>query len=233
MGPINVVREHHSNANLLFVGTEFRVHVSVDGGMSWTDMQNNMPTQPVHDLKIHPRENDLVVATHGRGIYIADIAPLAEFQPMVVDQPAHFFQPEDKVRWEGFDFTNYASDNYNGESEPMAVPLYYYLGVEAPGVTFKVYQGNVVLAEIEGEGSEGLHHVMWNMDRREERSENQQRAMRARFERFGQTPNEDQIRWVSTPAAVGEYRVVMEIAGREIDEHTVSILKDEWVMMRR
>ena len=59
--------------NLLFAGTDFGVYVSLDGGKAWTKMKTNMPTQPVHDLKIHPREGDLIVATHGRGAYIADI----------------------------------------------------------------------------------------------------------------------------------------------------------------
>ncbi|GAG02714.1 unnamed protein product, partial [marine sediment metagenome] len=76
--PINVIREHPANPNLLFVGTEFAVYVSIDGGKSWSQMKNNMPIQPVQDLKIHPRENDLIVATHGRGIWIADISPVAE-----------------------------------------------------------------------------------------------------------------------------------------------------------
>ena len=77
-GPINVIREHHTNPDLLFVGTEFQVWVSIDGGGNWTSMKLDMPTSPVHDMKIHPRENDLVVATHGRGIYIADISSLVE-----------------------------------------------------------------------------------------------------------------------------------------------------------
>ena len=75
---INVIREDHKNANLLFVGTDRTVHVSLDGGRSWNELKNNLPTIPVHDLVIHPRENDLVVGTFGRGFYIADISPLQE-----------------------------------------------------------------------------------------------------------------------------------------------------------
>jgi hypothetical protein len=71
------------------------------------------------------------------------------------------------------------------------------------------------------------------MDRRQERSEQQQRMMRQRFERFGQTPDEDQVRWTSTPAPLGDYRVVMRVDGREVGTHTASILRDEWWMLRR
>jgi len=232
-GPVNVIREHPGNPNALFVGTEFQVFASVDGGARWISMKNDMPTNPVHDLKIHPRENDLIVATHGRGIYIADIAPFAEMGRGVLSAQAHFFEPEDKVRWIADDRANYASSNYAGESEAMAVPLYYWLGRAAREVSFTVYQGNVAIAELSGSAEAGLHSVSWNMDRREERSEQQQRVMRQRFERFGQTPDESQIRWSSTPAAPGEYRVVMRVDGREVATHTASILKDEWWMLRR
>ncbi|HSG46706.1 MAG TPA: hypothetical protein VLA43_02710, partial [Longimicrobiales bacterium] len=232
-GPVNVVREHHDNADVLFVGTEFQVFVSVDGGGRWISMKNDMPTNPVHDLKLHPREDDLIVATHGRGLYIADVSPLDEMSRATLAERAHFFEPEDKVRWIAADRTNYASSNFAGESEEMAIPFYYWLGDDAGAVTFTVYQGNVAVAELEGTAEEGLHAVRWNMDRREERTEAQQRVARQRFERFGQTPDEDQIRWTSTPAPEGEYRVVMRVDGREVATRTASILKDEWWLMRR
>lgn len=232
-GPVNVVREHPGNADVLFVGTEFQVFVSVDGGRRWISMKNDMPTVPVHDLKIHPRERDLIVATHGRGIYIADISPLDEMGQAVLSSRAHFFEPEEKVRWIADDRANYASANYEGESEAMAIPLYYWLGADAGAVTFTVYQGDAAIAELTGSGEAGLQMVNWNMDRREERTEAQQRAARARAERFGQTPDEDAIRWASTPASEGDYRVVMRVDGREVATHTASILRDDWWMLRR
>jgi photosystem II stability/assembly factor-like uncharacterized protein len=232
-GPINVIREHHENPNVLFVGSEFQVFVTVNGGRNWTSMKNNMPTSPVHDLKIHPRENDLIVATHGRGIYIADVAPFSEITPEVLDRRAHFFEPESKVRWMEADMTNYASANFAGESEAMSIPFYYHLEDDADAVTFTVYQGNVAIAELQGTATAGLHAVVWDMDRREERSAEQQEAMRRRMARFGQEPDEDQLRWQSSPAPVGDYRVVMRVDGREVATHPASILKDEWWMLRR
>ena len=78
-GWINVVAEHPDNPNLLFVGTETGVFVSFDRGGAWTGLRGNFPTVPVDDLVIHPRDYDLVVGTHGRGIYILDdITPLAQ-----------------------------------------------------------------------------------------------------------------------------------------------------------
>jgi hypothetical protein len=195
-------------------------------------MKNNMPTQPAYDLKIHPRENDLIVATHGRGIYIADIAPLAEVTAEVLASDAHFFQPESKVRWIASDRGNWASDNFDGESEPLAIPLYYYLGGDTEGeVTFTVYQGNVPIASLTGEGTAGIHQVTWNMDKREERSPEQQEQLRERGTRFGRPMSEDEIRYTSTPAPIGEYTIVMQVGGTELSRKA-SILKDEWWMLR-
>ena len=130
---------------------------------------------------------------------------------------------------------NTASDNFDGESEPEAIPLYYHLRDGVGGdVTFTVYQGSVALAEIEGPGDAGLHKVMWNMDKREERTPQQIEQMRQRAARFGARGmmDEDEIRYVSTPAPLGEYKIVMSAAGQTM-ERTASILKDEWWMDRR
>jgi len=79
-GSVQVIREHPRNASLLFAGTEFGAFYSPNGGASWTQLKYNIPTVAVHDILIHPRENDLVIATHGRGIYILDdITPLERF----------------------------------------------------------------------------------------------------------------------------------------------------------
>ena len=76
-GSVQVIREDPAVPNLLFAGTEFGVFYSETGGNSWTQLKYNIPTVAVHDIVIHPREHDLVIGTHGRGIYIVDdITPL-------------------------------------------------------------------------------------------------------------------------------------------------------------
>jgi photosystem II stability/assembly factor-like uncharacterized protein len=77
-GPVRVVVEHPRNSDLLFVGTEFGIYFSFNGGSTWLPLGNNLPTVPVHDIVIHPRENDLVIGTHGRGFWILDDITILE-----------------------------------------------------------------------------------------------------------------------------------------------------------
>ncbi len=74
LGPVNVIREHPRNRNVLFVGTDIGVYVTTDGGKTWNVLGTNLPSTFVHDLIIHPRDNILVIATHGRGMWAMDVA---------------------------------------------------------------------------------------------------------------------------------------------------------------
>jgi len=203
-------------------------------------MKLDMPTAPVHDMKIQERDDDLVVATHGRGIYIADIAPLAELTPAVLAADAHLFTPEPEVRWVASDRTNYAFSNFEGESEEEGASLFYYLR-NAGDVTITLYQGQVPISVIEDEGSAGVNVVQWNMQKWIERSAAEQERMReARsgqggggggFQRGGPSAA-DRIRYAISDAAPGTYRVVLAVNGRDY-ESSVTILQDEWWEERR
>jgi len=100
--PVYVITEDLKNPKLLFVGTEFGAYASTNGGQSWAPVLNNMPKVPVHDLVIHPRENDLVAATHGRSIWIMDdITPLQQLTDAVAAADAHLFQNKTATLWRG------------------------------------------------------------------------------------------------------------------------------------
>jgi photosystem II stability/assembly factor-like uncharacterized protein len=88
--PARVVREDPGNASILYLGTQGGLFVSLDRGASWTPL-GGLPPVPVDDLAIHPQTHDLVVATHGRSLFIVDdVAPLRELTA-VQDTPAHLF----------------------------------------------------------------------------------------------------------------------------------------------
>ncbi|UCC41731.1 MAG: hypothetical protein JSV96_04875 [Candidatus Aminicenantes bacterium] len=97
-----VIKEDLKNKNLLFVGTEFGAFVSVNGGKTWTRLMNGMPTVAVHDLLIHPRDNDLIAGTHGRGVWILDdITPLQQLSPEILESEAYLFESPIATEWEG------------------------------------------------------------------------------------------------------------------------------------
>jgi len=91
-GWVHVIREDLKNKNLLFVGTEFDFFASLDRGKSWFSLKNNMPTVAVRDIAIHPRENDLIIGTHGWGVWILDdISSLQEMTEEVLQSDFHLF----------------------------------------------------------------------------------------------------------------------------------------------
>ncbi len=99
-GNINALREDLDNPNLLFVGTEFGLFVSLDGGHEWKKFMTGMPSVRVDDILIHPRDRDLIIGTHGRSIYILDdITPLEQMKPGAANADITLFTPREAVQW--------------------------------------------------------------------------------------------------------------------------------------
>lgn len=78
LGPVNVIREDPVDEKILYVGTDQAVYVTKDGGATWDVLGGNLPSAYVHDLVIHPRDNMIVIATHGRGMWVMDANPINE-----------------------------------------------------------------------------------------------------------------------------------------------------------
>jgi hypothetical protein len=75
-GPVNVIREDPRYSNILYVGTDLGVYISIDSGASWEVLGGNLPSTFVSDMRIHPRDNIIIAATHGRGVWVMDANPL-------------------------------------------------------------------------------------------------------------------------------------------------------------
>jgi len=87
MEPVNVIKEDAKNEDLLYVGTDHGLYVSLDRGNTFMLMNNGLPAVAVHDIVVHPKTGDLIVGTHGRSIYLGNIIPLqrmADAKPLVV-----------------------------------------------------------------------------------------------------------------------------------------------------
>jgi photosystem II stability/assembly factor-like uncharacterized protein len=99
---IYVVREDPRNPDALYAGSEFGAFVSVDGGGSWSKLGVGLPTVAVHDLVIHPREGDVIAATHGRSVWILDdVTPLQQLTQAVQEAEVHLFDAKTATRWRG------------------------------------------------------------------------------------------------------------------------------------
>ena len=81
---LHVIREDPHNRDLLFVGSSLSVYASLDRGKTWSKFSSGLPSVPVYDLKIHPRDHEVMVATHGRGLWFVDVAALEQITPKTI-----------------------------------------------------------------------------------------------------------------------------------------------------
>ena len=133
-GSVHVVREHPRSANLLFAGTEFGLWVSWDHGANWTALKNNFPTVPVDDIEIQAQQNDLVLATHGRSIWIFDdMTPIEKFDAGVANSDLTFFAPRTATVWDLRERRWSAGQKmFTGKNPPYGAILNYYLKEALP-----------------------------------------------------------------------------------------------------
>ncbi|MCK4557039.1 MAG: hypothetical protein KAU47_05935, partial [Candidatus Aminicenantes bacterium] len=197
--PINVIFEDRKNPNLLFLGNDKGVYVSIDGGQSWMYFRNNMPTIAVHDLLVHPRENDLVVGTYGRGLYITNISPFQELNDEVLDKDVHLFQIQPKAQWMPRPWGNYGlygDRHLSTPNDPNAVVIDYYLKNKVREVKITVTDpSGKVLSRLNGRTEPGINRVLWNM----------------RIQSTEEQPSRVQRRWRRPLADPGEYVVILEV----------------------
>jgi photosystem II stability/assembly factor-like uncharacterized protein len=166
-GNINVVREDRFNRNLLFVGTEFGFFISLDGGKAWTPFMQNLPATKSDDVLVHPRDQDLVLATHGRSFYVMDdITPLQQLSDEVLAKGAHLFRPrpailwdEDKQTWHGG-----GDEIFRAKNAPDAFLSYYLKTAADSAVKVQVTNtSGAVVRELDGPRGAGLHRVGWDL----------------------------------------------------------------------
>jgi hypothetical protein len=130
-GFVHVIEEDPVNKNLLFLGTEFGLFVSFNAGQNWMKWTQGIPTVPVRDIVVHPRENDLIIGTHGRSIYIIDdISPLREISEEVMKKKLHLFEVQGAYQFQQGRLSAYLSPgdtSYSGENKRTGAAITYYL----------------------------------------------------------------------------------------------------------
>lgn len=168
-GVVNVIREHHRNPRLLFVGTEYGAYVSFDAGARWTRLKLNLPTVPVDDIAIHPRDNDLVLGTHGRSIWILDdITPLEQLAETPLGQDLHLFDLRPATEWRIASRGGSTGHKvFLGPNPPNGALVHYFLKTK-PGerdrvrITIADSTGKTV-RELDGTKEAGVNRVVWDL----------------------------------------------------------------------
>jgi photosystem II stability/assembly factor-like uncharacterized protein len=167
LGGVRAFAEHHDNPDLLFVGTEIAPFVSIDGGGSWTRITNGMPPVRVDDIRIHPRDNAVVIATHGRGFYVLDdLGPLEYLTaartaggPYLVPVQSDLQFSPDPSPHSGLN----ADRDFTVRNPPVGTTVSYYLPSPARGVTLEILGATgEVVRSLDAPGAAGLHHVHWD-----------------------------------------------------------------------
>ncbi len=128
-GPVHTIEQDHINPDLLFVGTEFSFFVSFDGGTSWTEFNKGLPTIAVRDIALQEREDDLVIATFGRGFYVIDdYTPLRNYKKEIIGKPGYIFPVrESKMFVQTSEFDNQGSMYYIADNPPFGATITYYV----------------------------------------------------------------------------------------------------------
>ncbi len=104
---INVVKEDPKNDQIVYVGTDKGIYVSLNQGQDWDMLGNQLPTVPVHDLIVHPRENELVIGTHGRSVFVADVSPVQGITDAIKTADLHLYpvaEIKEKGSWDSKPF---------------------------------------------------------------------------------------------------------------------------------
>ncbi len=168
-GVVNVIREHPKNAKLLFVGTEYGAYVSFDQGVRWSKLKLNLPTVPVDDIQIHSRDNDLVLGTHGRSIWILDdITPLEQLNDSVVAADVHLFDIRPATAWRIANRSgNSGHKAFYGPNPPNGALIHYALRTrpddkDRVGITIVDKDGKTV-REIDATKEVGINRVLWDL----------------------------------------------------------------------
>lgn len=220
-GNVNTVRQDPNNARLLYAGTEFGFFVSLDEGGTWHELMTGLPVVRVDDVLVHPRDNDLVLATHGRSVMIMDdVTSLQQLTDEVMAEDAFLFEPREAVRWKQdrrLSRSVTGDKVLTGDNAQPGTAIQYWLREASGDVQLTVTDVSTgeVFRDLEAIGNSGINRVQWNL--RGNRREGPPGGG-FQFGGGGQGPM----------AQAGLYRVTLTVDGQEMSR-TVTVLEDVWM----
>ena len=212
------IQEDYVNQDLLFLGTEFGLYITMDGGKNWKKFTNNMPSVAVHFIDLQKRTNDLVMGTHGRGVIIIDdISPLRNINNEVLTKNVHFFDTPETVINEtgGFSGSFGGETQFVGPNKTKNVQIKYYLKKRHTfgKMTMEIQDmdGNLI-SELGPGKSKGINIVNWNYTRK------QPKVAKGKTFSFGG--------FTSPQVPEGSYKAVLK-KGKDTYEHVFNLVYDK------
>jgi len=223
-GYLHVIREDPQNPDLLYLGSEFSLFFSLDKGKHWFQYKKDFPTIAVRDIAVHPRDKDLIIGTHGRGVWIFDdIGPLQQMAPSIIEKDVHLFNIRPAlIYFERKDVEYYAKPVFSAPNPPYGTAITYYLKKEAPEdrpVRIHIYDAeNKYIRTLKGTGSRGINRIYWDL------------RDRPPFKVLPDIFKGDLARWYGTPKGPfvlpGTYKIALEFGDQKL-ETTVMLKKDK------
>ena len=155
----NVLIQDPVNPAVLYLGTDYATYVSLNGGAHWERL-NQIPNAASYDMIVHPRENELVVATHGRSIYVVDVKPFQKLKGKNLKDGIVVFEPSaiyHSKRWGEKRFP------YSKPNDPKAI-IQYYVGKQMASIQVEIYDKNKKLVrQLSADGTRGFQTMTWDM----------------------------------------------------------------------
>ena len=189
-GFVRTIVEDPVDKNLLFLGTEFGLYFTIDGGENWTKWTNGFPTVPVLGLKIQERESDVVIGTYGRGVYIIDdISPLRELSKNILKNKSYLFQINDAYLYRFYgtgepSMYGAGSTAFKGKNRKQGVFFTFYLNLpdslkklvdtkkEKKAVVKIMRNDSTVIRTYKGTMKDGINRITWDLKEKAFKSPN-------------------------------------------------------------
>ncbi len=210
-----VIREDDTNPKVLFVGTEFGLWMSNKGGDQWVRLKNNLPTAAIRDMELVPRDEELVVGTYGRSIYILDIGPLKELDDSVLAVDAHLFRVKPaRIYRERDTYGAFGDQFFKTSNPPYGTVITYYLREDqGDDVTLTIRKAaagdddsGATVRRLTGSGRPGIHRLTWDL-----------KADRPRPRELGGPTSREELREVLP----GEYMVSLKVGELKLEQPIV------------
>lgn len=159
------LREDPRNPSVLYLGTELGLFVTIDGGASWLSFRQNMPTLAINDLVVHSRDNDLILATHGRGVWILDDLSAVQELATAAASGSYLFSPSPAFQIRHTNLAAHTGDMiFRGENPPPGGVIDYWLGREGATPSLAVHDRTGQLVRtLTATRQRGVNRVTWDL----------------------------------------------------------------------